>query len=61
MNVSQETNRIAITMKIEPKPETTVRLSPSKMVEIAAATIISVNRIIAEVIGEICFNPFNQK
>lgn len=58
---SYETSRIAIVMKIEPMAETTVRASPRKIVEIATATIISINRTTAEVAVEICFNPFSQK
>ena len=48
-------------MKIEPMPETMVNTSPRKTVEIATATIISVNKTTVEVTGEIYFNPFSQK
>lgn len=48
-------------MKAAPIPEITVRISPKKIAEMVTATTISVKRTMAEVIGDICFNPFSQK
>jgi len=48
-------------MRIAPKPEIIVMTSPRNIVEIVTATNISVNKTMAEVTGEIFFNPLSQR
>ena len=55
-----ETSIIAIIIKTAPMPDTTVKDSPRKIVEIITDTIISFKRITDEVTGEIFFNPLDQ-
>jgi hypothetical protein len=48
-------------IRIAPKPEINVKISPRKSVEIVTATIISVNNATADVTGEISFNAISHR